>query len=490
MKPLVVLENPKRWPLELEGVEVVSARDYLTDPRHADARRITVFNLCRAYGYQRLGYYVSLLAEARGHRPLPSIATLRGMLEGSILRLASEEVDPVLQRALAPLKSDTFELSIYFGRNLAQRYDALCRALFNEFPMPLMRARFERARDGWRLARLRPVATAEIPEGHRPFVLEQAQAFFRRGAPGVRARTTFRYDLAMLWSEDDPEAPSDARAVRAFEAALGRVDIGMDLVGPGDLGRVAEYDALFLRETTRVDHHTYRFARRAEAAGLVVVDDPDSIVRCTNKVFQHELFHRHGVPTPPTVIVHDADQDVAGAVGLPCVLKAPDGAFSRGVRKVDTREVLAETLAELLEDSDLVVAQGFTPSAFDWRVGLLGGEALWAARYHMVKGHWQIAQGDGRGRRYGKVEARALESVPEPVLELALRAGGLVGRGLYGVDLKELSDGRLLVMEVNDNPNLEAGYEDAVLGEVLYDRIAAWFRARLDARGGSGGNGA
>jgi glutathione synthase/RimK-type ligase-like ATP-grasp enzyme len=44
-------------------------------------------------------------------------------------------------------------------------------------------------------------------------------------------------------------------------------------------------------------------------------------------------------------------------------------------------------------------------------------------------------------------------------------------------------DGRLMVMEVNDNPNLEADYEDAILKDGIYDALAAWFRTRLDRRG-------
>jgi hypothetical protein len=38
-------------------------------------------------------------------------------------------------------------------------------------------------------------------------------------------------------------------------------------------------------------------------------------------------------------------------------------------------------------------------------------------------------------------------------------------------------------MEVNDNPNVDAGCEDAVIGEKLYLAVMEWFRRRLDARG-------
>ena len=75
-----------------------------------------------------------------------------------------------------------------------------------------------------------------------------------------------------------------------------------------------------------------------------------------------------------------------------------------------------------------------------------------------------------------------MEEAPPELLDTAVRAASLFGDGLFGVDVKVV-DGRLMVMEVNDNPNLEAGYEDALLKDTIYDEIAVWFRARLDRRG-------
>ena len=127
MGVLIVVENPKQWPLDLPGAEIVPARDYLTDRRFVELKRAKVFNLCRAYSYQSIGYYVSLLAAARGHRPLPSVATIQDLRQTAVVRIVSEDLDHVLQQALAPIKHDEFQLSIYFGRNLAKRYDRLCQ---------------------------------------------------------------------------------------------------------------------------------------------------------------------------------------------------------------------------------------------------------------------------------------------------------------------------------------------------------------------------
>jgi glutathione synthase/RimK-type ligase-like ATP-grasp enzyme len=56
------------------------------------------------------------------------------------------------------------------------------------------------------------------------------------------------------------------------------------------------------------------------------------------------------------------------------------------------------------------------------------------------------------------------------VVEVALKATKLIGNGLYGVDVKEV-DGKAYVIEVNDNPNIDAGVEDCLLGEEIYTKI-------------------
>jgi glutathione synthase/RimK-type ligase-like ATP-grasp enzyme len=477
----LVVENPKRWPLKLPGAQVVAAREYLTDPKFTEHRRSRVFNLCRTYGYQTLGYYVSLLATARGHKPLPSVHTIYELRQSAILRVVSEDLDELLQHSLAPLKSTKFELSVYFGRNVAVRYDRLCRALFEHFPVPLLRAEFVRA-DRWRLQNVRLLAFSEIPESHQEFVIERAQRFF--GRPYVSERRAARYKMAILVDPEEIDAPSDQRALRRFVRAARKFDIAASLIRRRDLGRVAEFDALFLRETTRVNHYTYESAARAEAEGLVVIDDPESIVRCSNKVYQAELFEQHEIPCPKTMIVHKDNAALVGAtLGFPCVLKQPDSSFSAGVVKAENEQDLQRYLAAFFAGSELVVAQEFAPSGFDWRVGVLDGKPLYVCKYHMARGHWQVQKAHGPKRRsYGKVETIAVADAPPGAVRVAVRAANLVGRGLYGVDVKE-RNGKFLVMEVNDNPNIEAGCEDKILKDDLYLAIMRLFRERLDRSG-------
>ncbi len=487
MTALLVVENTAHWRLRLRGAQVISARDYLVGGALDERRGLRIYNFCRTYGYQTLGYYVSLLAAARGHRPIPTVETLQDLRLGPVVRLVSEQLEDLIERSLARLKGRRFELSVYFGRNLAKRYDALSRALYNQFPVPLLRAQFEKESGHWRLVGVRPIATSEIPDSHHDFVVAQAEAHFGRPPRASRAPRRYRFDMAILADPGALDAPSDPAALRRFVRAARDLDIEAQLIDHSDTGDIAEYDALFIRETTYVDHPTYRLSRRAATEGLVVVDDPISILRCTNKVFQAELFEGHDIPHPATVLAHEDNVDqIADAVGLPCVLKRPDSSFSRGVVRVETQAELSSQLKEFLRDSELVVAQTYTPSSFDWRIGVLGGRALYACRYHMAPGHWQVVATRATGRpRFGRVEAVPVAAAPQEAVAVAVRAANLIGDGLYGVDVKE-TNGRFLVMEVNDNPNIDAGYEDAILGDRLYHAVMDWFRRRLEARGRAG----
>ena len=342
MNILLVLNNPDSWPLLIPGVEVIAARDYLTQPKWSTLRSAKVFNLCKSYKYQSVGYYVSLLAEARGHRPLPSLTTIQDLKSQSLVRVISDDLNDLIQRTLSPLKSDKFTLSIYFGRNVAKQYDKLALQLFNLFQSPLLRANFVRHEDGiWEMRSIGAIASSDVPDEHWLFVMDVGHDHFNGRRVSLPRPKTVRYNFAILHNPIDPESPSDQKALQRFVKAGEALDCTVELITREDYDRVPEFDALFIRETTSVHHHTYRFARRAEAEGLVVVDDPTSILRCCNKVFLAELLERHKVPTPRTLIVHrDNVDDIIPTVGIPCILKRPDSSFSRGVIKVESEEQL------------------------------------------------------------------------------------------------------------------------------------------------------
>lgn len=485
MTALIVVDHPEKWPHTFAAAEVISADDYLRDERLSSMRQVRVYNLCDSYEYQTAGYYVSLLATARGHRTMPGVATIQDVKSRSLLR-ADDELEAIVERSLRTIKSQRFELSVYFGCNLAERHAALSRALFNLFPVPLMRATFAKpsTTGRWRLRSIAPIPVGQIPASHGPFLRQTIENHFARRGPAGRAGRSVRYehDLAILIDDDERAPPSNREALKRFERAAHQNGFDVEFLQRNDYGRIAEFDALFIRSTTGVNHHTYRFASRARAEGLVVIDDPESIIRCGNKVYLVELAKRLGLAIPRTMVVSSRTplRDVVRELGLPCVLKQPDSAFSEGVFRADTRTDLAAGLQRLLSRSDLVVVQSFMPTEFDWRVGIFDRQPLFVCRYFMAEGHWQIYNHGDKHTVEGETETIAVEHAPREVLELALQTANAIGDGFYGVDVKTFN-GRHVLMEINDNPNVDRGVEDAILGDALYDRIMKTLRARVDA---------
>lgn len=483
MAKLIVTDNPSNWKFG-NGVEVVAAEDYLTSPDFVSRPRTRVFNLCRSYSYQSTGYYVSLLAEARGQKPLPSVATMQDLRLAPVVRIVSEDLENLIARALSDESSDTFGLEIYFGRSVDSRYSRLARALYNHFPSPLLRATFVKHADLWELKRIRPIGLSEIPSEHNAFLEAEAGRYIQRSSNWRSTDVEYRYDMAILVDPDETDAPSDEGALQKFIRAAANLGIEATLIEREDFGRLAEFDALFIRQTTRVDHPTYRFSRRAESEGLIVVDSPESILRCSNKVYLAELLKRHRIPIPKTLVVGEATDpnSIVAELGFPCILKRPDSSFSSGVVKAEKPEELLKHLASFFQESELVVAQEFVPSRFDWRIGVMDRQPLYVCRYHMVEGHWQIQKSGKAGwRRYGKSEAVPIDKVPTGILEAGLASASLIGDGLYGVDVKDVG-GRVMVMEINDNPNIESGIEDLVSPH-LYDTVMRYFLERLEGRG-------
>jgi glutathione synthase/RimK-type ligase-like ATP-grasp enzyme len=277
--------------------------------------------------------------------------------------------------------------------------------------------------------------------------------------------------------------PSNPRALERFVRVGAQMGLDVELIGRADYGRLAEYDALFIRETTALDHHTYRFAKKAEAEGIPVIDDPVSILRCTNKIYLAELLQANAIPTPRTLIL---DRRRIGRIerelGFPAVVKVPDSSFSRGVHKVANAAGLKALADAIFEDTDLIIAQEYMRTAFDWRVGVLDRKPLFVCQYFMARDHWQIVKHGGpNGPVAGSSKTWAIPDAPARVVEIATRAASLIGRGLYGVDLKE-TDAGVFVVEVNDNPNIDAGVEDAVLRDELYRAVLGELIRRLEPR--------
>ncbi len=480
MKVLFVVNRPQDWPFDIAGSSATTARTYLTDPAYGGAIDGQIVNLCRCDRYQGRGYYVSLLGEARGHDPLPDVKTIEDLQSATLVELLAADVEPLIQESLQNDGSATFQIDAYFGSDPTEQHPAVSRQLFALVRVPLLRAQFERRSDRWRLSGVIALGISDIPLEHRPQLVDAATDYINGcRTPRVAAAEHERPVLAILHDPGETEAPSNPAALQRFVDAAREVGMDAVIIGRNAINDLARYDGLFIRDTTNVNHYTYEFSRAAAAQGLVVIDDPDSILKCTNKVYLNELMARHQVPVPKTLMVHPDNMDrIVPTLGLPCILKQPDSAFSLGVRKVEHEADLARHVEALLKESELIVAQEFLPTTFDWRVGVLDGRPLFVSQYFMAPGHWQVIKRETERRVEGRTVTLAVGEAPEIVVRTAVRAANLIGNGLYGVDLKQVGS-RCYLIEVNDNPNIDHGNEDQVLKDALYREVMGVFARRI-----------
>ncbi|MDF1548421.1 MAG: GNAT family N-acetyltransferase [Bacteroidales bacterium] len=478
---IIVVDKLKEWTIDIEGVQLVAAKQYITSAEFQVYKNIRVFNLCSSYRYQSLGYYVSLLASAREHRAIPNVTTIRDFKDLPLIRSIATEIDELIQVTFQKHSQTQFSLNIYFGHTIDNVYQQLGSRLYSLFEAPLLHIEF-RKMDKWLISKVLPLSLKSLDTGDQTKVQFFAQKYFAKKRFTKQRLKNYKYDLAILIKPNEANPPSCPLALKEFKIAAEKTGFYTEFITRDDLNRISEFDALFIRETTNVNDYTYKFSRMAYAEGLVVIDDPWSILRCSNKIYLHERLKQNGILTPPTWVLtkgisngHTAEQ-----AGFPMVLKQPDSAFSLGVVKVENEEELKKATAQLFKKSDLIIVQQFLPSEYDWRIGVLDQTPLFACKYFMAKGHWQIYNWDGsEADNSGVAETVPMELVPEKVLKTAVKAASLMGDGLYGVDLKQIGD-KVYLIEVNDNPNIDYGIEDDVLKNQLYEKIMQSIYNRIE----------
>jgi glutathione synthase/RimK-type ligase-like ATP-grasp enzyme len=243
---------------------------------------------------------------------------------------------------------------------------------------------------------------------------------------------------------------------------------------PVEIAKIGQVDGLFIRSRTDPMNISFVAAKMAELRGIPVIDDPESIRICSDKVNMYLHLMREGVRIPETVFVgkREITEKAAGELlrrlGQPLILKEPSTSFSLRVEKVHTVPEFLKTAKRFIKLSDWIVAQRFIESDFDWRVGVLDGEPLYACRYIIPQETFKIQATVNGHIVYCAVRSHPLDQVPAPVLDIAVAAARAIGRGFYGVDIKD-REGTPFVIEVNDNPSLEGGEDEYSPG--LYRKI-------------------
>lgn len=481
----ILLNSLNDWKPYYQTDSLMTVPDYLQHCYTGKDPRL-VINLSDDYSYNSEGYYCSLLAQARGHRVIPGVETLNKLESGSGIRM-----DRTLQKLCHQwitknnITDDMWRLNIYFGNCMEKGLERIARYIFDNYPCPILQVTFNNHSRN-QIESVQALSLKQLNEKEQDNFASALDNFNKKVWRTPRSARPARYSLAILYDPEEKFPPSDKDALNKFLEVAKRMNIHAELITEEDATRLMEFDALFIRTTTSLNHYTFRLAQKAMLNDIPVIDDPDSIIRCTNKVYLCELFEKSHIPAPASRLLFRSQSnsfaEISEYLGSPLILKIPDGSFSIGMNKVTSEEELQRALATMFERSSIVLAQEFIPTEFDWRVGLLDGEPLFACKYYMAKGHWQIynhAHDDTGKNLCGAWETVPIYQAPQKVLDTAVKAAALIGKGLYGVDLK-LVNGKAMVIEINDNPSIDHEVEDAILGDELYYRILNHFVRKLD----------
>lgn len=482
---LILLDSLNDWEPYCKTSSVLTVSDYLKS-KSVEKERKFVINVSNDYSYNSEGYYCSLLAQTRGHKVIPGVDIINKVETGTGIRMDSNLQKLCYQWIQKNnITDDIWYLNIYFGTCKEKGLERIARFIFENYPAPLLQVSFNtRSRNQIESVQFLPLN--QLNDEEQDYFANTLDSFNKRIWRTPKSTRPSRYSLAILYDPEEKFPPSNKQAINKFLEIAKKMDIHAELITEEDATRLMEFDALFIRTTTSLNHYTFHLSQLAAQNKMAVIDDPISIIRCTNKVFLKELFEKEKVPAPISTLIFRSNEnsyeEIIEKVGTPFVLKIPDGSFSIGMKKVNNEEECKEALDLLFEKSAILLAQEFTPTEFDWRIGILNGEPLYACKYYMAKNHWQIYCHYASGRsRCGLTETIPIYQVPRKVLDTALKAASFIGKGLYGVDLKVVND-RAIVIEINDNPSIDHDLEDAVLGDELYYRILNHFGRAVDMK--------
>ncbi|MBW6537604.1 MAG: GNAT family N-acetyltransferase, partial [Mariniphaga sp.] len=215
---IIIVRNPKNWNLKFEGVKVVSSRKYITDPEFQSLKNVRIFNLSNSYQYQKMGYYVSLLASARDHRVIPNVTTLRDFSRQSLVRSLSGYIDEDIQKTLKQVEGNKMSIYVYFGKSVNPKFRQLAQKLYHMFEAPLLQIDFVKT-DKWLIQKVSPLSLKKVNPDHLEKVQEFASDYFSKKRFNRPRFKNYKYDLAILVNSDEKNPPSCPDALQSFKKA-------------------------------------------------------------------------------------------------------------------------------------------------------------------------------------------------------------------------------------------------------------------------------
>ena len=207
----------------------------------------------RSYNYQSKGYYASLLAEARGHRVIPTVETMLDLRELKLYEQSLPELQEALTAAATKAHASeetTFDLLFCFGFAQDQRFETFGRLLFDWYRCPAIEVTITPGKR-WKIDRLRARPLAKLGPDETEFFRTSLHRHTQRDWRNPRGRPIARYSLAVLHDPQDELPPSSSETLRHFQRIAEKHSVAVELITRRQLAELAEFDALFVARPPR-----------------------------------------------------------------------------------------------------------------------------------------------------------------------------------------------------------------------------------------------
>ena len=196
--------------------------------------------------------------------------------------------------------------------------------------------------------------------------------------------------------------------------------------------------------------------RGLRARGVTVLNGPETLRACHDKLVTALRLGRAGLPHPDTAYLSAASTrgDVS-RLRFPVVVKPRFGSRGEQVHCCADPDELGVLLARLrklawFRRQGALIQELVPPAGHDLRILVAGGRVVGAVRRLAPPGEWRTNVALGAVRRPVQPQPRECE--------LAVAAAAAAGADLAGVDLIPRPDGSLAVLEVNGAPEFTAAY--------------------------------
>ena len=255
-------------------------------------------------------------------------------------------------------------------------------------------------------------------------------------------QSTIRPTVAVLHGKLRPEERLLFQEFERRGVEVERIDdrrIQFDLTAPPP-----QYDAVLGRSVSQ--QRTAHLLAWFERWGIPVINHPDTLNICNDKLLTSAAIAEAGLPQPRTRVAFNTDMalDALDELGYPAVIKPAIGSWGRLLGRVNSQDA-ARSLLEHKQQlgsfhhGTIYLQEYIDKAGRDIRTFVIGDETI--AGIYRSSDHWITNTARG-------AEATNCAITPE-IDELSRRAARAVGGGILAVDLFEHPERGLLLNEIN-----------------------------------------